>query len=365
MTTKRKGTQSVSRSGVRFVEDIVNSSNCIFQEIALENDIGNDAYLEFIENEEATGCCICLQIKSGDSYLNSNGNFILRADKDHFEYWSSHILPVAAIAYSPSKKTAAWLDVTQYIAANPHVVETGPYSINIPSSQVFDLAKFDLFKVHFLKYLEPYKHKIGVALEKFARLDDVPTCLDGIKYLLSFQRQNITSWYYLINCFQNFRKHSLLIYLTHKISYVIGHGDIFWNKENIIDDTTRKFALEFLGKRFGRIEVLCMLEIVTDGGGFARGAVGQSVEAIVSHMQYRERILESIAFDLEVDEESRYWAWLLLIFYTQWQDSGAEKSLSFIEKFQKQFLDSDSDISYMIAGIYAEFNICKNFNLFC
>src|SRR5437870_1454265 len=102
MTTKHKRSKSISRTGIKFTRDIVEERGSKFQEIALENDMGNDAYIEFIQDEEATGCCIFVQIKSGDSYVKADGNYVLKADKDHFEYWSSHLLPVAAIVYSPA-----------------------------------------------------------------------------------------------------------------------------------------------------------------------------------------------------------------------------------------------------------------------
>ena len=291
MTTKRKQSKSTSQAGVRFVEGVVNEHNSIFQEIALENDIGNDAYIEFIKNEQATGCCIAAQIKSGDSYVTSDGNFFLRADKDHFEYWHSHVLPIAAIVYNPTKKVAAWCDVTEYLIQHVDRIETGPYNIEITSSQEFSSANFHIFTAHFLKYTKPYKYKFSMALERFADISNAQNCLDGMKYLFSFQRNNTASWYYVINCFQNFRRHRLLFYLISMIAYLPGHGDIFWHKDNIINDHTCEVALRFLKERFGRIEILCMLEVLTDGGGFGRGALGPPIEAIVSQVRDRRSLL--------------------------------------------------------------------------
>ncbi len=236
MTTKRKRSQATAIAGVKFVKDIVEGHNCIFQKIDQENDIGNDAYLEFIQDEQGTGFCIGIQIKSGNSYVTSKENFVLRADKNHFEYWHSHVLPIAAIIYSPTKNIAVWYDVTEYLSQHLNIIETGPYNIEIPSSQEFSSKTFDGFTSHFLRYLEPYKHKLGVALEKFADISNLRNCLDGINYLFSFQRQNIASWYYVISCFQNFRQHPLLFQLISKLAYLPGHEDIFWHKENIIHD---------------------------------------------------------------------------------------------------------------------------------
>lgn len=364
MTTKRKLSQSTSKTGVTFVKSIVNDHNSIFQEIALENDIGNDAYIEFIKNEQATGYCIASQIKSGDSYVTSNGNFVLKSDKDHFEYWNSHVLPIAAIIYSPTKKMAVWCYVTEYLLQHPGRIMAGPYNIEISASQVFSSETFPAFQEHFSIYGELFKYKIGVALEKFADIDHPQYCLDGMKYLFSFQRDNNVTWYYVINCFQNFRKHRLLIYLISMIAHLPGHGDIFWHKDNVINEQTCEVGIRFLKKRFGRIEILCMLEVLTDGGGFGRGAVGPPVEAIVSQVKDREAILESIAFDASLAEDVRYWSLFLLVFYTQRRDSGIEECLKLIDKYQRQFRGADGETSDMVFGIREELVRYGKFHLF-
>ena len=64
MTTKRLQTAGTASAGVHHVGKVLASANCIFIPIPQENDIGNDAFIEFIVDQEATGCCIAAQIKS-------------------------------------------------------------------------------------------------------------------------------------------------------------------------------------------------------------------------------------------------------------------------------------------------------------
>jgi hypothetical protein len=87
MTTRKKLSSATARIGVNFARDIVERANCVFQEIDQHNDLGNDAYIEFVCAEEATGSCIAAQVKSGESYVKSDGSFVLKADRAHFEYW--------------------------------------------------------------------------------------------------------------------------------------------------------------------------------------------------------------------------------------------------------------------------------------
>lgn len=364
MSTKHKRTQSTSKKGVSYVRSVVEDNNCIFQEISLENDVGNDAYIEFIENEVAIGFAIWVQIKSGKSYVKPNGNHVLKADKEHFKYWHSHVMPVAAIVFDPETKAAAWVDITEYLTTHVDINENGPYSIEIPFTQKFTLETFQDFYDHFIMYQSKYKGNLGVALEKFADRDNERNSLEGISYLFSFYRNNFTSWYYVISCFQNFRQYKQLFYLTNLLAHLPGHQDIFWHKQNRISEEVNQKALAFLTERFGRVEVLSMLEIVTDGGGFTRGAIGQDVLAVIVHVKDIEKILETITFDGEVHEDARYWALLLLIYFEQEDDPQLGKCFDYIARFQKLNKGSDSDIPYMVEGVKEELKRSGMFYLF-
>ena len=337
MTTKRKRSKSTARAGIKYVRDIVESQNCVFQEIDLENDVGNDAYIEFIQEEDSTGCCIAVQIKSGASYVARNGDsFILKADKEHFVYWDSHILPIGAIIYDPRSNKAAWCDVTEFLESNPKVIERGPYNISIPASQEFSGKTFNEFRNRFLKYREQYKRdsNFGEALEKFARRDDLEGCLDGLRSLFSFHRQRNASWYYLISSFRNFRNHPLLRTLVIALCHIPGHGDIFWHKGNITDEPIRKTALSFMKEQFDRNDVISLLEAV-DENGFERGSIGQCVHAIVDVVKGRDENLVSIAFDESIAEETRFSAILLLIYEKQF--SSTSVCIRYIEDYLRKF----------------------------
>jgi hypothetical protein len=157
----------------------------------------------------------------------------------------------------------------------------------------------------------------------------------------------------------------LLFQLIETIAYLPGHEDIFWHKTNRLQEQIPKAALNFLRHRFGRAEVICILEVVTEGGGFARGAIGQPVDAIIAQIKDREKILESIAFDPENNGDIRYWALLLLVVYSQSHSSGKEKCLKKIKRFNDQFSNDDSDINAMVSGIGQEIKTNGKFNLFC
>jgi hypothetical protein len=340
------------------VRTVVESSNCIFQEIDLDNDIGNDAYIEFTLGENATGCCIAVQIKSGISYVSADRTrFVLRSDQNHFEYWSNHLLPVAAVIFDPVAQRAVWVDVTRHLGEHPRCVTDGPYSISIPATKEFSATRFREFRDHFLSYREEYRQgaNFGLALEKFANPEDVEGCLDGIRALFSFHRQRLASWYYLISCFRYFNRHPLLNTLIGVLCHIPGHPDIFWGKWNIIEQSTENAATELIRERFGKDEVIMLLEAVGEGG-FQRGTIGQAAHAIIGILKDRTQVLESVAFDAAVPEDARFHALLLLIYYTQHREEDSLlRCLQYIADYAAKFPnESDHQLLIEISEIIRE-----------
>jgi hypothetical protein len=97
------------RIGINGTGLIFERLGCIFREQPIE-DYGIDAHVEFIENGQATGKLIALQIKSGDSFFKEKkgNNIIFRGNNEHLEYWQNHSLPVIVVLYKDSENTAYW-----------------------------------------------------------------------------------------------------------------------------------------------------------------------------------------------------------------------------------------------------------------
>jgi Domain of unknown function (DUF4365) len=205
MTTKRPASTGTASTGVHHVAKVTSASNSIFHPIHQENDIGNDALIEFILSQAPVGCIVAAQIKSGDSYIR-NGKFILPADARHFEYWRSHPLPVCGVVYDPASDTARWVDITAHVNDHP-----AQFIIEVPDENVFDQAHFDAFRDHFLSYREQFSEfaNFGRSLSHFSHLEDSPRCESGIRALFSFHRSRLETWYYVISTLNNFRGHPL------------------------------------------------------------------------------------------------------------------------------------------------------------
>lgn len=296
MTTKRKFSQATSRDGINFVRRLVEHENSTFQEIDLHNDLGNDAYVEFVVEENATGCCVALQIKSGQSYRSASGRYSFQSDRNHFEYWASHTLPVLAVIFDPERGNAVWVDITDYLRANPSLITEGPYTVY--ANQNFSESSFPEFRSHCLRYRDQYSREpnFGRALESFSDRENVERCFDGLSALFAYHRHQLATWYFLISCISNYREHPILQLLIARLCHIPGHGDIFWSKRNVIDEKVRRDALLIMRERFDRRDALTLLSAIDDAG-VDRGTIGQCVHALIDTMENTLEIMESIAID--------------------------------------------------------------------
>lgn len=335
MTTKRPSSSGTALTGVHHVAKVTESCNCIFHQIHQENDIGNDAFIEFILSEEPIGCMITAQIKSGSSYIHE-GRFILPADERHFNYWRDQPLPVCGFVYDPSSDTARWVDITAHVNDKP-----SQFRIELPAENIYDLEHFGAFRDHFLSCRKQFSEfaNFGRSLTHFSHLEDSPRCEAGIRALFSFHRSRLEAWYYLISTINNFRGHPLLPLLVATLSYVPGHMDILWvPDENVIPEPISSEAESMLKRMLSRESFLTLLSVVMEGG-FERGTIGQCVASIVVLAPNRRAFLASIALDSEVPEPTRYWALLLLILYEQRRDR--EYCTRIAEKVAPSFTGED------------------------
>jgi len=114
--------------GISEVISVCAKARIIFRET--KNDVGIDGFIEVTEDGISTGIIAGIQIKSGDSFVNTEGTkFTFRSDQDHFGYWARCSFPVIGVIFSPKYKKSVWIDLTS-LSTDKRIVE-GPYSITV------------------------------------------------------------------------------------------------------------------------------------------------------------------------------------------------------------------------------------------
>ena len=69
--------RKTSREGVNAAHAFFEHHDCVFQEIAQQNDFGKDGYLDYGEAGKISALCSALQIKSGTSFRTAKGDYFI------------------------------------------------------------------------------------------------------------------------------------------------------------------------------------------------------------------------------------------------------------------------------------------------
>jgi len=334
---------------MNFVRSVVESQNSIFQEINTENDIGNDAYIEFVDDESGTGCCVACQIKSGISYTrmtDSGKEFVLKADRDHFEYWSSHILPVVGIVYDPTDSSAAWINISSLLDHEPNRLTNGPYDIRIPRHQTFSNVTFDSFKKQLLLYSERYRSRDALAycVESFLEDSYPEQASAALRSLFNYHRNTKACWLVILTSLSYCSSPVLLKKLTQYIALIPGHPDICWHDKNLIDPLIRTWALDHIKRYFNKRDFESLISVIDPEEGIDRGTDGQNVHAIVSCIPNKKDLLTQIFRDHNIKEEIRWFALIILLYEVQMQDPKMALEILKLYQFENPKTEYSSQI---------------------
>ncbi len=337
MSTKWKNSKITENSGTLFVQSVINDCNGIFNKVDGSNDVGIDGYLEFVQDESVTGLCIGVQIKSGDSNKKKDADFVvINSDRAHFDYWQNHSLPIAGIVYIPSEAKAYWIDITEYLQNNPSIIAHGPYSMRVDKLNVFDKESFQTFFNKFLSYKDAYRLEWNLARSLKGIVDFKPKTerFDAIKALFYYHRDCKESWYYLIQLFRRENDTDIQRLLIYTMIHLIGHGDIFWHKNNTIPEDIRAYGRSEIKVTFGQNEIFKLVNHI-DENGVSRGSFGQSIYPILDLVPGKYEALKKVILDKETKDETRSWAGIIAINDFQYYD--VQRAIDFCDSMINNF----------------------------
>jgi hypothetical protein len=129
----KKENPQTERLGVSTIDIFFSKIGWLFREQPVL-DHGIDAQVEVVEDGQPTGKLIALQIKTGNSYFSevSGGCYVLRGNKHHYDYWTSHALPVIAMLCNPETLNVYWVQVT-----DESIIRTGDgWKILVPQENL-------------------------------------------------------------------------------------------------------------------------------------------------------------------------------------------------------------------------------------
>jgi len=306
----RKTTNTTERKGVNFIRKLFEDANCVFKEVNKEHDYGHDAFVLLVDGEKVTPREIALQIKSGSSYCRAETcSFSTTADQ--LEFWRQHPLRTLGVIFDPNENCAYWIDLKA--EANERRFERGgSQTITFrkePWNRV-DRARFrDLFLPSLLGKYPAFD--LDLAIE-WTRSENYGQHELGLSTLIGKFLHKPETWEVLFDLFDNRKFEETDPHLIWALAHIPTHYDLL----SYFSTGSMPKELRILGReriaKFGRREVLRLLQFVDDGG-FERATIGQSVGAIISIIDGHETILREISKDRKLDKTVRAWAKYLVV----------------------------------------------------
>ncbi|NQU31343.1 MAG: DUF4365 domain-containing protein [Anaerolineae bacterium] len=289
----------VAKVGVNFVRTVVETSNSIFSEIPQQNDIGIDGIIEIIQAEHPTGHCIAVQIKSGNSFFTPEKNECHFPVDNHAAYWAKYPLPVFGIVYVPKKSCSYWVNIKKYLEENQ---ETNQIRYLCTKTNIFNLENFNKVFVPYLIGNLP-EFNFDEALELFYSPNEDENYVGLIILFRKYSDRNVV-WDEFIEYFRESEISKIPNIFIYFLAHIPWHMDIFGGRDKITHES-RDYGKSLINT-FGKDEVVKLLQFI-DENGIDRGAIGQSVEAIISSIPERQAILDEISKDDEIPISLREW----------------------------------------------------------
>jgi hypothetical protein len=259
------------------------------QEVDTANDIGKDLYVDLADDGRFTGELIALQVKGGRSYRGANDAHRLTASADDRELWANSSVPVFGLVHDPDQDALYWTNLTAWSRAN--------YAA--PGNLVATMSAWRLTTetlASFLREARAFLSASGPPALLGLADDDPSLQLQAVYDAFGLGRRDPRPLLLL--------RRSLLFLgddaLVHAIrilnlALVRGHGDIYWNAGNWVDDRVRaRVSLELSSWTLPEASRLLALP---DGEEWMRGGLGQDVAALISSGwgPEVERLLEQVA----------------------------------------------------------------------
>jgi len=276
-----------AKEGLNFVRSAVESGGSLFIKIEQENDLGVDALIEFIQNERPLNKQVAVQIKSGASYFTAESKECAFPVTGHAEYWARHPLPVYGIVYVPALRSAYWVNIKRFLQSDSKATVI---RFIATEANRLDAASFPrLFlpaatgttpELDFTDALRLSKSALG------------PETYLGLLVLFRRYPNKPETWDSIVNTIRARPIDEIPAVLLYWLAHIPWHGDIGYFGE-VLSPAIRAYARELL-REFRLAEVIKLLSFIDPEGQISRGAIGQSVEAIVSSLPGSKNLLHQV-----------------------------------------------------------------------
>jgi hypothetical protein len=335
--------------GVDFVRAVVRNVECSFQEFSHHNDQGNDCYIEFVQDLIPTNYGVFVQIKSGPSFKDSLG-YKIPSDKRHLQYWNRNLYKTIGIVYDTDLNKAFWVDISEYLKANPNVVSQETHTIRVSVNSEFSVTTFATFMSYCFRYkqeLQDFEH-FGRSLELFSKVTEPNDCYEGMKALYSTHRAKSATWFYITSTFAKIQEEGIRLNIIGLLSNYF-NPNILWHRRNIDKLPTKhqvQMVKQALAICFREREIESLISYMKDG--IPRGSFPYLVYLVVDACESAPTCLKNICFSDHMDEDHRDFCIWLYMHIAKYHS--IEETIRTTELYLKTFPSAKNDEA--IIGVF-------------
>jgi hypothetical protein len=287
---KTRSNLVTERAGVNFVRSAVEGTGCLFKDINLQHDFGQDATILLVVNGQVRPREVALQIKSGKSYISSDA-CNLPATAAHVYLWAEHDLITIGVIYDPEEAAAWWIDLQtaarNFRKSSPKSGTTFTFAKGLWNQ--FNKEDFAAIVIPTLLGEAP---NVPIArLCTWVLSDDMTAHEIGVRAIRARHYRELTGWNCLIDAFISRSPDQLTIHLPITLAMLLGHDDLGFYSDQIPRDIRASAVSRVLA--FGPNEIAKLLSMLPDTD-FERPSLGYSLLPLLGQTGQSSHILCAI-----------------------------------------------------------------------
>jgi hypothetical protein len=274
------------RGGVNAVRTLLEAHGLVVDEVEGRSDYGRDLIVDLIEDNEITGAVIGVQVKGDRRFLKEGIWELPTTDKD-LRYWAESSVPVVGILWNPDNGEMRWTNLTAFARTDP-TISTWPPGPPHKSSSAARAVQFDESHrlddsalPHMIEQMYRFVQQSGApALLNLFEADDDRRCR-AIYDCWVLGRTDARAFLLLRYALKSLEGNSLREAII-TLSYLTPHPDIFWHSGNWVPpEVERRARVSFRWTPQEIVDLVQAVERFTDGDGWQRGGLGQSLWSIL------------------------------------------------------------------------------------
>lgn len=303
-------TRARGKAGYRRLETILEAANMVVQRVDTENDIGRDAFVDIVDGTDVTGGVVCIQVKSGKSFLH-HGQWVVPGGAAEFTLWRESTVPFFGVVHDPEDDALRWVDLSEAARLTDKYLSPvipGPYGkpcVPVPTKNRLDgdLAPF-LAAAHV-----SLRRRSGSPAAALLA-EDAETVEVGIGDTFALGRHDPTAFLILAALFYRLPK-ACRRQAVVALAMATSHPDVFWTEENWIPSQVSSAVRERC--RWTASDVAALLGEI-DEDGIGRGSIGQAVFYVLVLDQDLQKKIRMAALDRSLPDTVRFWAAAIFLY---------------------------------------------------